>query len=70
MLNLTSYDRQLPSDREWKEGDFCVARYTMDHKWYRARIERSNEGLFEVNGSLWSSYDLTLYIELRKQQIF
>ena len=42
--------RPMLSQKSWKIGDICEARYTEDGLWYIARIDDvSNDGQFLVN---------------------
>ena len=53
MVELASYETALPSSRVWVEGDFCVAKYSQDDRWYRGKIEkRAEDNMFEVQHSL------------------
>ena len=53
MVELASYETALPSSRVWAEGDFCVAKYSQDDRWYRGKIEkRAEDNMFEVQHSL------------------
>ncbi|KAK7107702.1 RING finger protein 17-like isoform X2 [Littorina saxatilis] len=49
MVELADYETVPVTDREWKEGEFCVAKYSNDDRWYRARIvQKVADDLFEV----------------------
>ena len=50
MVELASYETASPSSRVWAEGDFCVAKYSQDDRWYRGKIEKQAEdNVFEVS---------------------
>lgn len=49
MDNLDNYNRLSAGDQIWKVGEFCVAKYTQDDRWYRGRIEKQLDDLFEVS---------------------
>ena len=65
MVDLMAY-QELPSADSgvWKEGDFCVAQYTVDLLWYRAKIMGclSDSARFEVGGDAIAVCDVTVYI--------
>ncbi|XP_076445167.1 RING finger protein 17-like [Babylonia areolata] len=38
MTELAAHETEAPPERAWKAGEFCVAKYSQDDRWYRAKI--------------------------------
>ena len=50
MEELAAYETETPSDCQWKAEAFCVAKFSVDDRWYRGRINRQLEdNTYEVS---------------------